>query len=203
MFCASIHAELITPTVSDDNECIYDHVEAWTTGRSNYRPGIFRWCNGGLGENLTLNEAMWKDGEPDAENFNQFCVQLQKGKKDDTLYLTDENCESLVSALCKLPPKPTEDCLPACELKKRDALSHCKSLGMELASFETKEEVYCMSQIQFKDSATSAKLWTSGIQGNCHSNFRWCAGEQWPISSNLLEDGDGACVAVVVELESN
>ncbi|KAF4522413.1 hypothetical protein B566_EDAN007663, partial [Ephemera danica] len=58
---------------------------------------------------------VWKDGEPDAENFNQFCVQLRKGKKAENLYLTDENCDSLASALCKLPPTNEEDCLPACE----------------------------------------------------------------------------------------
>ena len=79
-------------------------MKAWTTGRSNYRPGMFRWCNGGLGEhmNLTADGVVWKDGEPDAENFNQFCVQLRKGKKAENLYLTDENCDSPASALCKV-----------------------------------------------------------------------------------------------------
>ncbi|KAF4522418.1 hypothetical protein B566_EDAN007668 [Ephemera danica] len=88
-------------------------------------------------------------------------------------------------------------------LKKRDAILRCESLGKQLVSFETKEEIFCVSQIYFKDLLTSTKLWTSGSRSGCHSNFRWCAGEQWPISSNLLEDGDGTCVAVVVELESN
>ncbi|KAF4522417.1 hypothetical protein B566_EDAN007667, partial [Ephemera danica] len=89
-------------------------------GRSNYRPGTFRWCNGGLGEqmDLTKDGVVWKDGEPDVENFNQFCVQLQKGNKAKNLYLADENCDSVASALCKLPPTNEEDCLPTCEISK-------------------------------------------------------------------------------------